>query len=179
MLWRRARPLALAAVVALLPAAHAWGAGMEQAVKATYLYKFAPFVEWPTSAFASAASPFNICVLGADPFGPTLDTAVNGQRIDAHPVTVTRLQKVDGASRCHVLYLGASRTQTLQEALWAVRGKPVLTVSEQANAGAIIRFVIKENRVRFDIDTTAAAANGVTLSSRLLALANSIKSGPT
>ncbi len=160
---------------ALAPAASA--AGLETAVKATYLYKFAPFVDWPATAFASSASPFNICVLGADPFGAALDTAVSGQRLDAHPVTVVRLQKLDAGSRCHILYLGAGRAQAQQDAIGSVRGKPVLTVSDQAGAGAIIRFVIKDNRVRFDIDNAAAAANGVTISSRLLALANSVKAG--
>jgi hypothetical protein len=169
---------ALVAALALVTgAARADSGGLEYAVKATYLYKFAPFVEWPPSAFASTASSFNICILGADPFGGTLDSAVSGQRIDAHPVTVTRVQKVDASSRCHILYLGASRAQSPQEALGVVRGKPVLTVSEQTGAGAVILFVVQDNRVRFDIDTNAAAANGVTLSSRLLALANSIKAG--
>jgi hypothetical protein len=171
---------ALAAAVALGSAVQAQTASVEYAVKATYLYKFAPFVEWPASAFPSPSSPFYLCVLGSDPFGPTLDAAVSGQRVDAHPVQVVRLQKVEAASRCHVLYLGASRAQSAAEALAAVRGKPVLTVGEQAGAapGAVIRFVLKQNRVRFDIDTGAAAANGMAISSRLLALANSVKGGP-
>src|ERR1700756_4784994 len=46
---------------------------LEYAVKAAYLYKFTPFVEWPASAFAGPGSPFNVCVLGDDPFGPALD----------------------------------------------------------------------------------------------------------
>src|SRR5437868_13044534 len=38
----------------------------EYAIKATYLYKFGPFVRWPDNAFAAAASPFNICLAGSD-----------------------------------------------------------------------------------------------------------------
>jgi len=48
---------------------------LETAVKATYLYKFAPFVTWP-----QRPGPFVICVVGRDPFGPVLDQAVAGQR---------------------------------------------------------------------------------------------------
>lgn len=149
---------------------------MEYAVKATYLYKFAPFVEWPPRAFGSASSPLQLCVLGRDPFGATLDRAVSGQRVDGRPVAVRRLQRVDATSGCHILYLGASSSQTTPEALRAVLGSPTLTVADnRGEPGAIIRFVVTGNRVRFDIDAAAAAANGVTISSKLLSLAMSMR----
>jgi hypothetical protein len=172
----------LAVVVALTPqgAAHAQGGTIEYAVKAAYLYKFAPFVEWPPTAFASATSPFQVCILGRDPFGTSLDKAATGQRVDEHRVVVRRLDRVDAASGCHVLYLGASPSQTTAEALRAVRGSPILTVADDSrDVGAIIKFIVKDNRVRFDIDTAAAAANHVTISSKLLALAMSVRTGGT
>lgn len=165
-------------VLALPAASQAQSAATEHAIKAAYLYKFAPFVEWPPAAFASPSSPFQLCILGQDPFGPSLDRAVGGQRVDGHPVTVRRLARVDAASGCHILYLGASRGQSEAEALRAVRGAPILTVGEDDVRGAIIRFVVKDNRVRFDIDAAAAAVNRVTISSKLLSLATSVRPGP-
>lgn len=170
----------LAILVAFTPqgAAQAQGGSIEYAVKATYLYKFAPFVEWPPAAFASASSPFQVCILGRDPFGASLDQAVSGQRVDEHRVVVRRLDRVDAASGCHVLFLGVSTGQTAAEALRAVRGSPILTVADNSReSGAIIRFVVKDNRVRFDIDTAAAAANHVTISSKLLGMAMSVRTG--
>jgi hypothetical protein len=178
------RPTAHATLLAVLVAvtaqgtAHAQGGAIEYAVKATYLYKFAPFVEWPPSAFASASSPFQVCILGRDPFGANLDQAVSGQRVDEHRVVVRRLDRVDAASGCHVLYLGVPTSQTAAEALRAVRGSPILTVADDGRGGgAIIKFVVKDNRVRFDIDTTAAAANHMTISSKLLGMAMSVRAG--
>jgi hypothetical protein len=176
----RANPtgMALAAVLVAfaLPApAKAQGPSIEYAVKAAYLSKFAPFVEWPPAAFASASSPFEICILGQDPFGSSLDQAISGQRVGGRPVTVRRLARADAVTGCHILYLGSSRDQTAAGALRAVRGSPVLTVSDAGRDGAIIRFVVKDNRVRFDIDTTAATANNVTISSKLLSLAASVR----
>jgi hypothetical protein len=169
---------ASAAVLGPHAAARAQPSAMEYAVKAAYLSKFAPFVEWPPAAFASATSPFQLCVLGQDPFGASLDTAVRGQRVDSHPIQIRRLQRVDAAAGCHILYLGESRTQTSADAARAVRGSPVLTVSDDGEAGgAIIRFVVKDNRVRFDIDALAAAANHVTISSKLLSLALTVRGG--
>ena len=174
---RAAGSAILIALAAGAPAA-AQDRAMEYAVKATYLYKFAPFVEWPPRAFASASSPLQLCVLGRDPFGATLDRAVSGQRVDGRPVKVQRLQRVDAASGCHILYLGASSSQTRPEALRAVRGSPTLTVADSdGDPGAIIRFVVTGARVRFDIDAAAAAAAGVTISSKLLSLAMSVRGG--
>ncbi|MDB5425295.1 MAG: putative transrane protein [Phenylobacterium sp.] len=170
--------LAVLVAFALHGTAYAQGGSIEYAVKAAYLYKFAPFVDWPPSAFASATSPFQLCILGRDPFGASLDQAVNGQRVDDHRVVVRRLDRVDAASNCHVLYLGASASQTTAEALRAVRGLPILTVADGGrDGGAIIKFLVKDNRVRFDIDTAAAAVNHMTISSKLLRLAMSVRPG--
>jgi len=168
----------LAVMVALTPhaTAHAQAPSMEYVVKAAYLYKFAPFVAWPPAVFASSSSPFQLCILGRDPFGAALDQAVSGQRVDGHPVAVRRLERVDAASGCHILYLGVSRAQTTAEAVRAVRGAPILTVGDgDRDGGAIIKFIVKDQRVRFNIDVAAAAANRMTISSKLLALATSVR----
>jgi len=182
---RSPRPLQRAALLALLGALTSGGAGSAQAVapeaaiKATYLYKFAPFVDWPASAFPSQSSPFYVCVLGSDPFGGTLDQAVMGQRVNEHPVAVRRLRNTQDGDACHILYLGISPGNSTETALRDLRGAPVLTVSDHRPgvSGAIIQFVVKDGRLRFNIDPAAAAANGVMISSKLMSLALSVKAG--
>lgn len=147
---------------------------LEYPIKATYLYKFAPFVTWPEAAFDAPGSPFVLCVVGEDPFGPLLDQAVAGQRVGQHAIVVRRLQRVDKASNCHILFVGASRGQTGADALAMVKGAPVLTVTDSASAdstASVIQFVVQDNRVRFRIDGQAAAQNGLVISSKLLSLA--------
>jgi len=146
---------------------------LEYAVKANYLYKFAPFVEWPSGAFVSATSPFSVCLLGADPFGHTLDEVVRGQRVDGRPVVVRRVRVAGAAGDCHVLYLGRQRPQSADESLKAVRGAPVLTVTDDGQGvhGGIVHFVLVNGRVRFNLDAEHAQASGLVLSSKLRALA--------
>lgn len=167
--------LALALAVPLQPAA----ATLEYAVKASYLSKFVSFIDWPPAAFASPASTFNLCVVGDDPFGAALDQAVAGRRVDGHLATVRRLKRIDPGSGCHVVFLGASKAQSIPEALKSIQGEPVLTVADRAPgaAGVIIQFVVTDNRVRFDIDPAAANANRIAISSKLLSLAVSTKAG--
>ena len=172
----------LIAFGSILLAALAWSGAclagsLEYPVKATYLYKFAPFVTWPDSAFNAPNSPFVICVLGEDPFGPVLDQAVSTQRIGARALVIRRLERVDRGSGCQILYLGVSRGQSESDALAAVRGAPVLTVTDAARSEpqGVIHFVVQDNRVRFQIDDQAAAQNGLTISSKLLSLAVSVR----
>jgi hypothetical protein len=54
---------------------------------------------------------------------------------------------------------------------------PLLVVTSQAAEGhkGIINFVIRDDRVRFEIDDAEAARRGLTISSKLLSLAVSVK----
>lgn len=151
---------------------------LEYAVKSTFLYKFASFVEWPSGTFASASAPFNLCVIGADPFGGRIDEAARGQSVGRHPVVVQHLSKADGQSGCHAMLVSGSGRQDIDDALRAVAGSPVLTITDEdlGSEHGIVHFVIADDRVTFDIDLAAAARNRLTISSKLLALARSVRS---
>jgi YfiR/HmsC-like len=173
----RAR-LGLAVLAAVLThAAVAWPAvvqdSLEIAIKATDLYKFAAFVDWPPSAFAGPAEPTVLCIAGDDPFGPVLDQAVRGQRIGQRPIVVMRLDRVERGVACHVLFVAPSRKQTPADVLDKVRGQSVLTVTDAADGPArgMIDFVLKDSRVRFRVDPRAAERGGLMISSKLLGLA--------
>lgn len=163
---------AITIAAALAPGANAQSTSVEYAVKANYLYKFAPFVEWPPRAFATSSSDFDVCVIGADPFGAVLDEAVRGQSVDGRALRVRRLGSVSAADGCHVVYISASLARP-EETLRALRGSPVLTVAEDRSGlhGAIVRFQLRDGRVRFALDLAAAQANGLVISSKLQALA--------
>lgn len=165
-----ARSTAFAAsCVALIPAALAAADGdsLEYTVKAAYLFKFGIYVDWPSGTFPSPSSPLNLCVVGEDPFGATLDGVVSGQRVENHPVVLLRLKTLTRDAGCHIAY--AASADALPN-IDATRGSGILTVGDGRGA-SIISFVIKDNRVRFTIDEQAAAQNGLAISSKLLGLA--------
>lgn len=150
----------------------------EAAVKATFLYRFGAFVEWPEAAFKNPESEAELCIVGADPFGRVLDDQVREQHIAGRPVHVRRLAGTEALASCHILYIGANRVLSVDDALRAVRGAPVLTITDAAtdpHARGMIHFVVVDNRVRFHIDQVRAAESGLTISSRLLALALSVR----
>jgi hypothetical protein len=177
MVTRRGLMAGLALAALLRPgAAPAQDNALEYAVKATYLYKFAPFVHWPESAPASVTG-FEICIVGHDPFGPVLDEAVRGEQVRGRPIVVRRLSEISEAHACQVVFAGGSAAQSIPDILRAVTGKPVLTVTDAAvsrDEKGIVHFVIHDDRVRFEIDDRAAAENGLMISSKVLSLALSV-----
>ena len=174
---RRLAVTAYVTIVALGGAGQAWAQSLELAVKATYLYKLAPFVSWPGEAFGGPNAPLVICVHGVDPFGPLLDRATEGQVVGTHPVAVRRVARLDANAGCHIAYVAGGAAQSQAQALQAVDGAPVLTVTEQGRSAAkgVVQLLRDRGKVRFSIDAGQADRNGVSISSKLLALAVEVK----
>ncbi|API60594.1 hypothetical protein BSL82_15935 [Tardibacter chloracetimidivorans] len=177
--FRRMRRAAAVAIfiAGTVPTSAAAGADppLEQAVKASFLFKFVPFVDWPANAFASATAPFQICLSGQDPFGPVLDEVVRGQRVHGRTIIVRRLKDANPAG-CNLLFAG--ETSDLDpDILSGKAAKPILTVTDRSKsvAGGMIDFVMQGGRVRFRIDERAARASGLRISSKLLGLAVAVE----
>lgn len=149
---------------------------LEDAVKATFLYKFADFVEWPAGSAANGS--FVLCAVGDDGVTTVMDRAAAGQRVGDRPIVVRHLQQVSPADGCNVAYLAGSAVQSAEAAAAALQGAPVLTVADGGDhpgTPAIIKFMVTNGRVRFDVDDAEAAGDHLMVSSRLLALARNVR----
>lgn len=154
---------------------------LEVAIKATYLYKFAPFVQWPDEAFPTPTAPLRLCVLGNGPVDKVLDEVVAGQRVGQRSISVQRFRNARAAAGCHIVYVAGTNDGFVAATLAGLHGTPVLTVTDlpaDARAHGVINFVIVGNHVRFDIDDTAASSNRLVISSKLLRLAHAVKPRP-
>jgi hypothetical protein len=163
-------------LIAILQLRGAWAedGSLELAIKAAYIPKFIPFVKWRSGTFRNPGEAIRICIAGLDPFGGLLDRLVEHQIILGRPLAVQRLPVVTRNSGCQILYASGSPAQSVADVLAVVRGTSVLTITSAAiNPGnrGMINFVVVDNRVRFEVDDAAAAAAGITISSKLLRLA--------
>jgi hypothetical protein len=159
----------------LLLGASAGAAGLEDAVKATYLYKFAPFVSWPQAALQPGA--FTLCISGADAVTALLPEAVAGQQVGGRPIVIHHLADTEAPTACQILYVANSPAAAPQ--LGAARGKPILTVTPDDVADhGIIRLTVIDRHVRFDVDAKLAGDSGLSISSKLLSLAHAVTPAP-
>jgi hypothetical protein len=152
----------------------------EYQLKAVFLFNFAQFVEWPTSAFPDPSTPLVIGVLGEDPFGPYLDETVRNETVNDRSLVVRRFRGVGEITTCHILFISRREQGRLEEILDSLGGRPILTVSDAhrfASRGGMIRFVTEGGRIRFRVNLEAAQAAGLTLSSKLLRPAQIVAKG--
>jgi hypothetical protein len=169
----------LAALVPLLLAYSATAQEVhptEAQVKAAYLYNFGKFVTWPDHRAGDSGS-FQICILGRDPFGKVLDSTVSGEKINDKPIVTRRISRVQEAQACNILFISTSDESRLPAILPVARAMNLLTVSDMpnfANHGGTIGLVLQEEKVRFEVNRTAAEEAHLVLSSQLLKVASKV-----
>jgi hypothetical protein len=146
----------------------------EYQVKAAFLYNFAKFVEWPPGSFVGGAAPLRICVFGQDPFGEELHNIANNKVINGRKLVVDQVADLAAARSCHILFITSSKKAEMKQIVESLRGADVLTVGDTkgfARMGGMINFVLEDNRVRFEVNQTAAEQTGLRISSKLLSVA--------
>jgi uncharacterized protein DUF4154 len=172
----------LSAVLVFVPRTNAQRlTATEYQVKAAYLYNFGKFVGWPDKGALSKDEPFEICVLGEDPFGLTLDSALTGAKISGKIVTAKRISKPQEIDSCRILFISSSEGAHLEEILGTLERASVLTVSDIpqfSQRGGMIEFVLDGGRVRFQVNLTNAEGAGLNMSSELLKVAVRVMRNP-
>lgn len=147
---------------------------MEYQVKAAFLFNFAKFVLWPPHKFNQPDSPLIIGIVGNDPFGGLLEEAVEGKQINDRSVMVQHIDTMEELRKCHMIFVCRSESDRLGPILAEVRGDNVLTVGETdkfISKGGMINFVMVGDKVRFEINNSAAWHAGLKISSQLSSVA--------
>jgi len=153
----------------------------EYQVKAAFLYNFAKFVEWPSGAFTNSTDPIEICIVGQNPFGSTLENMVQGKKVGNRAFAVRQLPDAQQAKGCQILFIGAGEWKRVRTLLDALKGAPVLTVGETddfTSFGGVIAFQLEGPRVRIQIALEPAERAKLRISSKLLSLAEIVKKQP-
>lgn len=151
----------------------------EYDVKAAYLLNFGRFVR-STGPRAARAS-FDICILGRDPMGQTIDALAVNESIANLPVHIRRLPDVTEAKTCAILFVSSFESERLREDFAILGNADVLTVSDAPDFlehGGMIQFVLVSNHVRFAINLDAVSRAHLELSSELLRVAASVSGKP-
>jgi len=145
----------------------------EPSLKAAFVYNFAKFTEWPQDVLSGGA-PFNACVLGDAPIGDALERSVKGRQLGGRTIAVLRVAPDGPLKSCHLLYMSGLKTAQIVTVVEALRGVPVLTISDVddfARLGGIAHVFVENGKMRFDLNLELAKRARLQLSSKLLVLA--------
>lgn len=148
----------------------------EYEVKAAFLQNFSLFVEWPAG---SESKPWEICVLGENPFARALDSVVKEFNKDAEQTTrkVRYLNRIEDIDGCRILYISDSEVHRQQRILDYVKERDIITVSSIggfARKGGMIEFFRQHNKIRFYINLPVLKAAKLEADANLLRVATVI-----
>ena len=153
---------------------------LEIDVKATFIYNFTKFIDWPAGTPAGQ-EPFRLCVVSDDALQKSVEKTIAGETINGRPLESMTPRTAEEARKCQVLFVGREDNERATRMLSAVKDLPVLTVSDRsqfARRGGGIELVREDNRIRFDINVPGAERGGIKLSSRLLRVARHVHESP-
>ncbi|MBU0681113.1 MAG: YfiR family protein [Proteobacteria bacterium] len=151
----------------------------EYKVKAVYLYNFTKFISWPESTLPDTSHTINICVVGKNPFGSFLEPLTQLKAQDK-ALTVEFIENLDAleTKNCQILFIAASEKDAVAKILKKTSTRHILTVSDMegfAQHVGMIGFVVKDNKVRLEINLSAARQAGLKISAKLLEIATVIQ----
>jgi hypothetical protein len=180
-LGRRTRRVLLwlgAATACVAPAAAQPRTAAEPEVKAAFVYQFGKYVDWPAGALDQARQ-LQVCVIGDDAFGATLDATLRDKTLHERPLAVRAAGAHDRFADCHILFVAAGARGELPTILATADARPILTIGEhgtRTGGGCMIDLMRDGARLRFAVNAAAARRAGLTISSQLLKLAISVVS---
>jgi hypothetical protein len=153
----------------------------ETDVKATFVFQFSRYAEWPAATTAAhRQAPFKVCTVSDGDFDRSLDKVLEGEMFEGRRMIRKVPDTLDEARSCQILYIGDIEPERTKSLLASVEGLPVLTVGESPDFlkwGGQILLVRDGKRIRFDISLVAARRNNIVLRSQLLRIARNIDPG--
>lgn len=147
----------------------------EPELKAAFIYNFVQFTTWPSGLLAQAEA-LNICVRPNAPVALALAT-LSGKMVHGLPLVVTAVTE-ERLPNCHVLFVEAADIALLKKVSGIPIPLPILTLADLPDSSTtepMIRLSLDGKRIVFDVNASEARRSRLAISSRVLALARSVK----
>lgn len=161
-----------AADIAETPAQPPEAPASEYQLKSAFIYKFASFIDWP----ADMGKKLTLCAAVPGEAMPNF-SVLDGKPVGDMTLVVRHLGPADSAEGCGILYVAAPENSSFDDWLSEVGDEEVLTISESPGwlkKGVVVRLMMVDNRVAFDVNLEAARGENIDISSRLLRLARKV-----
>ena len=151
----------------------------EYSIQAAYLYNFVAYIDWPPSVLGGE-TPIEIGVLGDERVASALELMTHDRTVHGRSIVVRRLRPDDPLGGLQMLFIASESARAIAELREPAQDSSILIVTEWDGAlvdGSIINFLLVGDRIRFEVSLDAASASGLSISSRLLAVAERVSSG--
>lgn len=144
--------------------------------KSMFTLNFIRYIGWPE---ASKQGDFVIGVVKDNIIAENLKTQTAGKKFGYQTIVIKEFKSVDEITDCQLLYFSNSVnfSRNAELVMEKLKGKNSLVITETEGAiknGSMINFVVRDDKLKFEISNTNAEAFGIKFSSSLTSLSNAI-----
>jgi len=148
----------------------------EYQLKAAYIYNFLQFTEFDKGTEAQPKDLIRVCVISNQGI-PEGFEQLSTKKALGKEIKIVHLGSKEEFSQCRVLYFVNPVVQDLKTTLKAATELGILTVGEAdsfVGSGGMIHFLIKDSKLRFRVDLLKVKEGRLSVSSRILKLAEEV-----
>lgn len=143
-------------------------------MKAAYLYNFAQLTEWPQAV--GREGEFVLCIAGQSGIINAV-AELQGRGVQGRRLRLISITSATDAERCDMLFVEEGLGKRGSRMAGALRGKPVLTVTDDSRLGddgVMLVIVPDGRRLAFEVNLALARQAKIKFSSKLLRLASRV-----
>ena len=143
---------------------------------AMFIYHFSKYIDWPVQ---NTRNEFKIAVIGNSPITQELQQMLRDKQVNGKSVIVkTEDLSSFSPSGYDMVFLSAEKSSKLSALDETSNGFPLLIITEQEgllNKGSMINFLVREEKLRFEVNKTKMLSRNLKVSNELLKLATKIQ----
>jgi hypothetical protein len=163
----------LVVMICILGHYHAAGQSSSyEDLQAAYVFNFAKYVAWPSNTHETFVIGIYAERVDEEIFR-YLQAVLKGKMIQGKSVDLRVIQTVDEITDINILYVPGEASKSMSKLVTAVGTRSILIVSEDdlIKRGAMISFVVEDDKLRFKMNQKSLKAAGLTASEGLIKLA--------
>ncbi len=145
----------------------------EYSIKASFVFKFLEFVDWPENSTANS-NDLVIAVIGKTPIAAELQKISSNYKTDNRKIKIKMVNHVKELDDANLVFISSSKMSELKAIMDWADSSGALTIGDEpgfAQLGIMINFTIEQESIRFEINKGSAESAGIKISSLLLNVA--------
>jgi len=160
-------------VVVFLIGVFGYSQAQKEKYQSLFIYNFTKYIKWPDTY---SPNSFVIAVIGNSAIIDELNGMAASKKQTASGATleIKKYNSVDEIGVCHILFVSENAVDKLSQIETKTSGKPVLLVTDtpgMATQGAVINFIEKDGKIKFELNESQAGKRSLVVSSSLTSLA--------
>ncbi len=136
-----------------------------------YIYNITKYFDWPPSMKSGS---FVIEVFGHKSVYTELQKLTTGKSFGTQNIVVRNYSSIDQIGDCHIIFVGYWQSRYFDQVVSRIGSKPTLIITEYdglLKKGSAINFVIRNNKIEFELKPSNATSHGLKMDPRIRQLA--------